>query len=146
MAESIVTCPNCGKRNRIRSGQEGIPHCAVCHHRLPWIVAPDKEGFDAELSGSVAVLVDFWAPWCGPCKWVEPVVEEVAKEKAGELKVVKVNIDEAPDIAARYGVQGIPLLLMVRGGNEVDRFVGAASKPQLQAWLERHLGAPAGTG
>ena len=146
MAGSIVTCPNCGKANRIRSGEAGIPRCAVCHHRLPWIVAADKVGFDAELSGSVPVLVDFWAPWCGPCKWVEPVVEEVAKEKAGELKVVKVNIDEAPDIAARYGVRGIPLLLIARDGDEVDRLVGAASKQQLQTWLGRHLGAPAGAG
>ena len=146
MAGSIVTCPNCGKANRIRSVEAGIPRCAVCHHRLPWIVAADKVGFDAELSGSVPVLVDFWAPWCGPCKWVEPVVEEVAKEKAGELKVVKVNIDEAPDIAARYGVRGIPLLLIARDGDEVDRLVGAASKQQLQTWLGRHLGAPAGAG
>ncbi|MEA2418775.1 MAG: thioredoxin 2 [Thermoleophilaceae bacterium] len=140
MAAPIVTCPNCGKRNRLAASAEGIPRCAVCHHALPWIVPADDGTFGEAIKASVPVLVDFWAPWCGPCKWVEPVIEEVAKGKAGHLKVVKLNVDEAPAIAERYQVRGIPALALIREGEEVDRLVGAASKQQLEAWLERVVG------
>ena len=93
------------------------------------------------------VLVDFWAPWCGPCRMVSPVVEALAQELAGKLKAVKLNTDEAQEIAARYAVQGIPLLVLVRDGKEIDRLVGAVPKAQLRRWLEPHLataGAAAG--
>ena len=87
------------------------------------------------------VLVDFWAPWCGPCRMVSPLVERLGRENAGRLKVVKLNVDEAPAISARFGVQGIPLLVLIEGGSEADRLVGAAPLPQLQAWLAPHLPA-----
>jgi thioredoxin 2 len=89
----------------------------------------------------VPVLVDFWAPWCGPCRMVSPAVEAAARELAGRLKVVKLNVDEAPGIAGRYGVQGIPLLVLHRDGREVDRLTGAVPPPQLRGWLDRHLAA-----
>jgi thioredoxin 2 len=143
-APPIVTCPNCGKRNRIRSQAEGVPRCAVCGTPLPWIVEADAQSFDEETEASVPVLVDFWAPWCGPCRMVSPVVERLARESAGRLKVVKLNIDGAPDIAARHGVQGIPLLILLHDGGEVDRLVGAAPEPELRRWLEPHLPAVAG--
>jgi thioredoxin 2 len=109
---------------------------------LPWIVSAGPESFDAELSASVPVLVDFWAPWCGPCRMVSPLVEQLGREFAGRLKVVKLNVDEAPAIAARYGVQGIPLLVVSRGG-ELDRLVGAVPYAQLKQWIEPHLGSVA---
>jgi thioredoxin 2 len=144
-ATAIVTCPNCGKKNRISSSAEGIPRCGNCHHALPWIVDADAGSFDEEIRASVPVLVDFWAPWCGPCRMVSPAVEAQARAHAGRLKVVKLNVDGAPDISARYGVQGIPLLLLLRDAAEVDRLVGAVPEPQLRSWLAPHLEAASST-
>jgi thioredoxin 2 len=138
----VVTCPNCGKRNRIKASAEGIPRCAVCHHALPWIVDADAASFDQELRASAPVLVDFWAPWCGPCRAVSPAVERLATQEAGRLKVVKLDIDHAPDIARRYEVQGIPLLVVFRDGEEVDRVVGAVPAATLRQWIDPHLGPP----
>jgi thioredoxin 2 len=143
MTASVIPCPNCGKRNRIAATGEGIPRCAVCHHSLPWVVSADAGTFDEAIAAPVAVLVDFWAPWCGPCKWVEPVIEAVASEQGGRLKVVKVDVDAAPAVAERYDIRGIPALILIRDGEELDRLMGAAPKPQLEAWLERHVGAHA---
>src|SRR5438270_7933077 len=133
---TIIACPNCGTKNRIRAVPAGIPRCSVCHTQLPWIIETTADGFDEEVAASVPVLVDFWAPWCGPCRMVSPLVERVAREHAGRLKVVKLNVDQAPAIASRFGVQGIPLLVVMRDGAEVDRLVGAVPLPRLQAFLE----------
>jgi thioredoxin 2 len=141
MAATTVTCPNCGTRNRIRSEPQGVPRCAACHAALPWIVDADAQSFDSEIVASVPVVVDFWAAWCGPCRMVSPLLERLAREYASRVKLVKLDVDAAPDIAARYGVQGIPLLVVMRDGQEVDRLVGAAPEPQLRQWLEPHLAA-----
>jgi thioredoxin 2 len=138
---SIVTCPNCGARNRVRPDPEGVPRCARCHEHLPWLVDATPATFDAEIVASVPVLVDFWAPWCAPCKMIEPALEQLAREHAGQLKIVRLNIDDAPAIAARHNVQSVPSLLVMRDGKEVDRLAGAAPKPHLDAWLNRHLPA-----
>ena len=88
--------------------------------------------FEAEvLKSSEPVLVDFWAPWCGPCKSIAPIVEELAKDFAGKLKVVKVNVDDNKEAAHKYNVRGIPNLILFKGGNVVDQMVGARSKQEL---------------
>jgi thioredoxin 2 len=141
---SIVTCPNCGRRNRVPVSAEGVPRCGNCHQPLPWIAEADAQTFDSAIHATVPILVDFWAPWCGPCRMVSPVVERVGRALAGRLKVVKLNTDEAPDIAARYEVQGIPLLVLISEGREVDRLVGAVGEPQLRRWVEQHVPGAAG--
>ena len=139
---AIIACTNCGKRNRVAVVAQGVPRCGVCHSPLPWIVDADADQFDAAIDASVPVLVDFWAAWCGPCRMVTPIVERVARDHAGRMKVVKLDVDAAPEIAARHGAQSIPLLVVFRDGQEVDRLVGAVPERQLRGWLEPHL-APA---
>jgi thioredoxin 2 len=143
MPAAIVVCPNCGKKNRTPAVAEGAPRCGNCHQPLPWIVDADASEFEGAIGASVPVLVDFWAPWCGPCRMVSPVVEAQGRERAGQFKVVKLNVDEAPDIAARYQAQSIPLLVLVRDGEEVDRQIGAVPPAQLRSWLDRHMAAAA---
>jgi thioredoxin 2 len=136
---TIIACPNCGTKNRVRPNPTGVPRCTVCHTLLPWIVDATPASFDEELRASVPVLVDFWAPWCGPCRMVSPLVERLGRDHAGRLKVVKLNVDEAPELSERYEIRGIPLLVLFRDGSEVDRLVGAAPQEQLSRWLEPHL-------
>ena len=136
---TVIACPSCGKKNRVGPRSDGVPRCGNCQNLLPWIADATADTFDAEITASIPVLVDFWAPWCGPCRMVSPAVEAQARERPGELKVVKLDVDTAPEISARYQVQGIPLLVLIRDGEEVDRLVGAVPAAQLRAWLDRHL-------
>jgi thioredoxin 2 len=136
---TIIRCPNCGKANRVRPVAEGTPRCAECKERLPWLVEADAAQFDDEVRASVPVVVDLWAPWCGPCQMMAPALDQLARERAGRLKVVKVNVEENAPIAERFGVQGIPLLVLLREGAEVARLAGAAPAPRLNAWLNSHL-------
>jgi len=91
------------------------------------------------LESSLPVIVDFWAPWCGPCKMVAPTLEKIAKENAGQLIVAKVNTDENPEWAMKYGVQGIPTMLLIYGGKIVNRQVGALPEPMLRDVIDQFL-------
>ena len=91
------------------------------------------------LKSSIPVLIDFWAPWCGPCKAIAPIVDELAKDYAGKLKVVKLNVDDNPETPARYGVRGIPNLLIIRNGEVKDQIVGAVPKGHLVKAVDNAL-------
>jgi thioredoxin 1 len=100
----------------------------------------DQQWDSEVLQSDTPVLVDFWAEWCGPCRMVGPVVEEIAGEKAGALKVLKLNVDDNPDTTRKYGVMSIPTLLVFADGNEKKRIVGARGKSQLLAEVEEFIG------
>ncbi|MDP9071568.1 MAG: thioredoxin [Actinomycetota bacterium] len=138
----VVSCPACGRKNRVPPAASGTPRCGQCRAPLPWLTDADEANFEAVAEDSrLPVLVDLWAPWCGPCRTVGPAVEQLAAELAGRLKVVKVNVDEAPGISSRYGVQGIPTLLILRDGKVASRQVGALPAADLRAWVEQSLAA-----
>lgn len=106
---------------------------------MPWLVDAGDATFDLEADAPVPVLVDLWAPWCGPCRMVAPVLEELSRELAGRLKVVKVNVDENPRLASRFDARSIPMLVVMKGGQLVERVVGAQPKAALRRLVERHL-------
>jgi thioredoxin 2 len=132
---AIIACPNCGARNRVGPIASGFPRCPRCKSELPWVVDADDQTFAAEVNASVPVVVDFWATWCGPCRMISPVLEDLAGQHAGQLKVVKVDVDANPTLAARFGAQSIPLLVVIDDGREVDRIVGALPRAALEQRL-----------
>jgi thioredoxin 2 len=136
---SLLTCTACGKKNRIRPSPHGVPHCGECGEPLPWLVNATDATFELEASAAPAVVVELWAPWCGPCRFVGPILEQLAAEYAGRLKVVKVNVDENPLLANQFQAFSIPTLVVLRGGRVVDRIVGALPKSQLTIRLTPHL-------
>ncbi|WP_293781067.1 thioredoxin [uncultured Aeromicrobium sp.] len=140
-AGSVVVCETCGTKNRVPQARSGRVRCAKCHTDLPWLVDADDATFDdAVVNATLPVLVDVWAPWCGPCRQIAPVVEQLARDFAGRLKVVKVNADIAPQVSARHQVSGIPTLLLYHRGAEVSRSVGALAPQQLRQWVDDTLG------
>jgi len=142
MESDITTCPHCGKRNRVPAAAAGKPRCANCHHWLPWIAAAGDGDF-AEIveTSSVPVLVDVWATWCGPCRTVGPALEQLATERSGQLKLVRVDVDKARAIAQRFAVQAVPTLLVIDRHEVLGRQSGAMPVAALRKWLDQTLSA-----
>ena len=140
---TVVTCPHCGKRNRVPSMADGVPRCGNCRHPLPWITEAGDDDFAAVAErASIPVLVDFWATWCGPCRMVSPALEQLATERAGVIKLVKVDVDRAPALGQRFQIQAVPTLLVLRGGEVAARQAGAAPVAVLRRWLDDALAEP----
>ena len=136
---SLLVCADCGKTNRIRPSARGAPHCGSCAKLLPWLVNATDATFDVEALAAPAVVVDLWAPWCGPCRFVSPILEELARDFAGRLKVVKVNVDDNPVTQQRFQAFSVPTLVILKNGRPVDRIVGAMPKQQLSVRLTPYL-------
>jgi thioredoxin 2 len=140
MSAELVTCPNCGRKNRVPAAAAGVPRCGNCHQPLPWIADADDNTFaEVAEAASLPVVVDLWAPWCGPCRMVSPALAQVATELRGRIKLVKVNVDDSPKIQQRFAVQAIPTLLVLRHGEVVARQAGAAPAARLRAWIEEAI-------
>jgi thioredoxin 2 len=145
MEPLLVACPACGATNRVppdRVARGLAPVCGKCRAPLP--VGKPQPVTDASFAQDVErsplpVLVDAWAPWCGPCHMIAPVIDQLATELAGRVRVVKLNVDDNPRIAARFDLRSIPTLLVLRDGREVDRLVGVQPKQEIARRLERVL-------
>lgn len=143
-AKLIVKCPQCGANNRVAAVSEKQAVCGRCKNPLPAFSEKPLHITDANFSETVEksalpVLIDFWAAWCGPCRIIAPVIDELAKELAGKALIGKLNVDENQLTAARFGVQSIPTLLIVKNGREVERIVGAQPKGVILSKLQSHL-------
>jgi len=139
----IVHCTKCGTKNRIpRNRIKEGPICGRCHAPLPRrnmydhpVDITDRTFSEQVIGDPGTVLVDCWAPWCGPCRMVAPVLEQLAKEYAGRIKITKLNVDENPLTASRYSVQSIPTMLLFKNGKLVDTVVGALPKQEIEKRL-----------
>lgn len=135
----VVACPHCQTKNRVPAVASGFPRCATCKNPLPWVTDATDADFADVVNTRALVIVDLWATWCRPCLMVAPILDRLAVEYAGRLKVVKVDVDANQGLAVRFEAQSIPLLLILRGSEVVDRVVGAQPYPALKQVIERHL-------
>ena len=140
----MIRCPTCGATNRVPQEkiQQGLePVCGRCKTPLPvgrQPVTVTDATFLAEVERSpLPVLLDMWAPWCGPCRMMAPMIDQLAGEMAGRVRVAKLNVDENPVTAARFNARSIPTLLVLKAGREIDRLVGVQPKSEIERWLER---------
>jgi thioredoxin 2 len=134
----IVSCPNCGQRNRVPYGKEA--KCGKCGTSLSGpaepVEIPSADAFDALVRSSIQpVVVDFWAPWCAPCRMVAPEFEKVARTNAGRWIVVKVNTDALPELGDRFQIRSIPTMAVFAGGKEVARTAGARPAADIEAFV-----------
>jgi thioredoxin 2 len=140
----VVACPQCHSLVRVPEARAGEhPKCPRCKAQIlgGTPVALDAAAFAAHVErATLPALVDFWAPWCGPCRMMAPVLDRAAAERATSLRVAKVNTDEQPQLAARFGIRSIPTLILFRDGHELARQAGAVDGASLARWLQRALG------
>ena len=143
--DDLITypCSHCGAANRIpRPRLRDDPKCGRCHEkvfpRAPVAVTTASWGREVE-ECPLPVLIDFWAPWCGPCRAVAPVLEQIAQERGGKIKIAKVNVDESQALASRFGVRSIPNMVIVRGPLLLGQTAGALPKEELEAWIDRYV-------
>lgn len=142
MTTKVIACPKCDTSNRVPVVASGRPRCGNCHEDLPWLVDVAAHEFQAVVDQStVPVLVDLWAPWCGPCRVIAPALEELAVERAGLLRIAKVDVENEFEMSARLGVRGIPTMVLYHGGVEVGRRVGALPVDRISRWIDDTLGA-----
>jgi thioredoxin 2 len=138
----VVTCPSCGQKNRLAYGRLGdTVRCGRCKTTLQAPAAPieipSAADFDRLVAhSSIPVVVDYWAPWCGPCRMVAPELQKVAARQAGQMLVVKVNTDALPDLGERFGIRSIPTLAVFSGGREVGRTAGARPAEEIEAFVK----------
>ncbi len=143
----IIRCDSCGTRNRIPGSRlDDRPKCGKCGQRLSTAGVSDRpvditdNTFQAEiLNHSGPILLDCWAPWCGPCKMVAPILEQLASDYAGRVKIAKLNVDENPATASKYAIQSIPTMLFFNNGTQVDKVVGALPKNEIEKHLESFI-------
>lgn len=141
----IISCLNCGAQNRVVAEKQSasVPVCGRCKTPLvadAYPVIVTDRNFSEEVENSpFPVLLDFWAPWCGPCRTVAPMIDQLANELRGKIRVGKLDVDKNQMTAARFRVQSIPTLLILKGGREVQRIVGAQSKSAILHSLKDYL-------
>ncbi len=147
----ILSCPRCGAKNRVDPGVSANkqPVCGRCGTNLgathaeevggrPLIITDATFERDVLSAGPLPVLLDCWAPWCGPCRAVAPILDQLAAESQGRYVVAKLNVDENPRVSAQFGIQSIPTMLIFKQGKVVDRLIGAQPKPAIASRLAAH--------
>ena len=140
MASAPIRCEHCGQLNRVPPAAAGVPRCGKCHEPLPWIAEADDASFgEVAEAARIPVIVDLWAPWCGPCRMISPALEQLAHEMAGQVKLVKVNVDNSPRTQQLFAVQAIPTLLVLRDGKVAARQTGAVPLASLRSWAQNAL-------
>lgn len=138
-----VVCPSCDTINRVaRERRSAGARCGTCKEALfpGKTIALRKANFDRHIaSNDLPVVVDFWAPWCGPCRMMAPAYEQAAERLASDVRIAKLNTEDEPDIAGRFGIRGIPTMIAFRGGREVARQSGAMDLPGILGWIKANV-------